>query len=88
MELRALQEALPQLQALDVTHRGTPAARQELLEMIAQQPPREFHDWRAVHSHADACDTSCLDCLHSYSNLAYHNPLNSWLAIDMAQLPL
>lgn len=54
----------------------------------AEQPPREFHDWRAVHSHADACDTSCLDCLHSYSNLAYHNPLNSWLAIDMAQLPL
>jgi ATP-dependent helicase YprA (DUF1998 family) len=70
------------------THLGTPAAMQELLEMIAQPTPREFHDRLAAHSHADACDTSCPDCLRSYSNLAYHNLLDWRLAVDMAQLAL
>lgn len=70
------------------THLGTPAAMQELLEMIAQPTPREFHDRLAALSHADACDTSCPDCLRSYSNLAYHNLLDWRLAVDMAQLAL
>jgi hypothetical protein len=70
------------------THLGTPLVMQELLEMIAQPTPREFHDQLVAHSHADACDTSCPDCLRSYSNLAYHNLLDWRLAVDMAQLAL
>ena len=34
------------------------------------------------------CDTSCPDCLRSYSNLAYHNLLDWRLAMDMATLAL
>jgi DEAD/DEAH box helicase domain-containing protein len=70
------------------THLGTTTAMQELLDMIAQPTPHEFHDRLADHSHADACDTSCPDCLRSYSNLAYHNLLDWRLAGDMAQLAL
>lgn len=70
------------------THLGTPTAMQELLEMIARPTRREFHDRMVAHSHADACDTSCPDCLRSYSNLAYHNLLDWRLAVDMAQLAL
>ncbi len=70
------------------THLGTPAATQELLEMIAQPTAREFHDRLVAPPHADACDTSCPDCLRSYSNLAYHNLLDWRLAVDMAQLAL
>jgi hypothetical protein len=70
------------------THIGTPAATQELLEMIAQPTAREFHDRLVAHPHAGVCDTSCPDCLRSYSNLAYHNLLDWRLAVDMAQLAL
>ena len=70
------------------THLGTPVVTQELLEMIAQPTPREFHDHLVANAHADACDTSCPDCLRSYSNLAYHNLLDWRLAVDMAQLAL
>ena len=70
------------------THLGTPAVIRELLEMIAQPTPRQFHDRLVAHPHADACDTSCPDCLRSYSNLAYHNLLDWRLAVDMAQLSL
>ena len=70
------------------THLGTPAVTQELLEMIARPTAREFHDRLVAPPHADACDTSCPDCLRSYSNLAYHNLLDWRLAVDMAQLAL
>jgi hypothetical protein len=70
------------------THLGAPAEMQELLEMIAQPTRREFHDRLVAHSHAGACDTSCPDCLRSYSNLAYHNLLDWRLSVDMAQLAL
>jgi hypothetical protein len=70
------------------THLGTPAIMQELLEMIAQPTAREFYDRLVSHSHSDACDTSCPDCLRSYSNLAYHNLLDWRLAVDMADLAL
>ena len=70
------------------THLGQPAVSEQLLQMIVQNSHRQFHD-RLVHaSHADACDTSCPDCLRSYSNLAYHNLLDWRLAIDMANLAL
>ena len=70
------------------THLGTPSAMQDLLEMIARPTPREFHDRLVAPPHADACDTSCPDCLRSYSNLAYHNLLDWRLAVDMARLAL
>jgi DEAD/DEAH box helicase domain-containing protein len=70
------------------THVGTPAMTQDLLEMIARPTPREFYDRLVAPPHADACDTSCPDCLRSYSNLAYHNLLDWRLAIDMAELAL
>ena len=70
------------------THLGTPAVTRDLLQMIAQPTAREFYN-RLIHpSHADNCDTSCPDCLRSYSNLAYHNLLDWRLAIDMARLAL
>lgn len=70
------------------THLGQPAVSEQLLQMIVQNSHWQFHD-RLVHaSHTDACDTSCPDCLRSYSNLAYHNLLDWRLAIDMANLAL
>jgi hypothetical protein len=70
------------------TYLGTPALTQELLEMIARPSPSQFYDRMNEAAHADACDTSCPDCLRSYSNLAYHNLLDWRLAIDMAALAL
>jgi len=70
------------------TYLGTPAVTQELLEMIARPTARQFHDRLIAPIHADACDTSCPDCLRSYSNLAYHNLLDWRLAVDMAGLAL
>jgi hypothetical protein len=70
------------------THLGEPAVSEQLLQMIVQNSPWLFHDRLVGSSHADACDTSCPDCLRSYSNLAYHNLLDCRLAIDMASLAL
>lgn len=70
------------------TYLGTPAMTQELLEMIAQPSASRFFDRMNAPAHADVCDTSCPDCLRSYSNLAYHNLLDWRLAIDMASLAL
>lgn len=70
------------------THLGTPEVMEELLEMIARPTSREFHNRLVADLHASTCDTSCPDCLRSYSNLAYHNLLDWRLAVDMAQLAL
>src|SRR5213078_2711261 len=70
------------------THLGTAPVMQELLEMIARPSACEFHDRLVAPPHADACDTSCPDCLRSYSNLAYHNLLDWRLGMDMAALAL
>ena len=70
------------------TYLGEPAICEQLLEMIVRNSPRQFHDRLVDGSHANACDTSCPDCLRSYSNLAYHNLLDWRLAIDMANLAL
>src|SRR3546814_1948076 len=56
--------------------------------MIVQSSHWQFHDRLVYQAHACACDTSCPDCLRSYSNLAYHNLLDWRLAIDMANLAL
>jgi hypothetical protein len=70
------------------THLGQPAVSELLLKMIVENSHRLFHDRLVDPSHSDACDTSCPDCLRSYSNLAYHNLLDWRLAIDMANLAL
>ncbi len=70
------------------THLGAPEITQELLEMIARPTPRQFHDRMVDGVHSDVCNTSCPDCLRSYSNLAYHNLLDWRLGIDMATLAL
>lgn len=70
------------------THLGQPAVSEQLLQMIVQNSHRQFHDRLIDASHSGACDTSCPDCLRSYSNLAYHNLLDWRLAIDMANLAL
>ena len=70
------------------THLGTPAMTQELLEMIARPTPSQFFDRLIAPAHSGVCDTSCPDCLRSYSNLAYHNLLDWRLAVDMAALAL
>ncbi|TIT98284.1 MAG: DUF1998 domain-containing protein, partial [Mesorhizobium sp.] len=70
------------------THLGQPAISEQLLRMIVQNSHGQFHDRLVDAPHADACDTSCPDCLRSYSNLAYHNLLDWRLAIDMANLAL
>jgi hypothetical protein len=70
------------------THLGTPAVMQDLLEMIARPTPRQFHDRLVDGAHADLCNTSCPDCLRSYSNLPYHNLLDWRLGMDMASLAL
>jgi hypothetical protein len=61
---------------------------QELLEMIARPTPSQFFDRLIAPTHSGVCDTSCPDCLRSYSNLAYHNLLDWRLAVDMAALAL
>lgn len=70
------------------THLGEPAVSEQLLQMIVQSSRWQFHDRLVGHAHVGACDTSCPDCLRSYSNLAYHNLLDWRLAIDMANLAL
>lgn len=70
------------------THLGQPTVSEQLLRMIVQNSHHQFHDRMVDGSHADVCDTSCPDCLRSYSNLAYHNLLDWRLAIDMANLAL
>src|SRR5688572_11550973 len=70
------------------THLGTAATTEELLQMISQPTPSQFYNRMNEPAHAVACDTSCPDCLRSYSNLAYHNLLDWRLAVDMAALAL
>ncbi len=70
------------------THLGEPAVSERLLQMIVQNSHWQFHDRLVDHAHAGACDTSCPDCLRSYSNLAYHNLLDWRLAVDVANLAL
>lgn len=70
------------------THLGSGTVMEELLTMISRPSAREFFDRLMAPLHADACDTSCPDCLRSYSNLSYHSLLDWRLGIDMATLAL
>jgi hypothetical protein len=47
---------------------------------------RRFLDELSAEEHAEACDSSCYDCLRDYHNMAYH-PLLDWrLARDLLTL--
>ncbi len=70
------------------TYLGQPDVAEELQRMVAEQGPHEFHERLVAALHAEACYTSCPDCLRSYSNLAYHSLLDWRLAVDMARLAL
>ena len=67
---------------------GQPAVAEELLRMITEPGHQDFHELLVGTRHANSCDTSCPDCLRSYSNLQYHNLLDWRLAIDVASLAL
>lgn len=70
------------------THLGGGTVMKDLLSMISQPSPRDFFDRLVAPLHADGCDTSCPDCLRSYSNLSYHSLLDWRLGVDMAALAL
>ncbi|HEV2618775.1 MAG TPA: Zn-binding domain-containing protein, partial [Acidobacteriaceae bacterium] len=71
-----------------VTHLGEPTVSEHLLRMVTENTRWLLHDILVGDLHAGACDTSCPDCLRSYSNLAYHSLLDWRLAVDMARLAL
>ncbi|MBR1217498.1 DEAD/DEAH box helicase [Bradyrhizobium sp. U87765 SZCCT0131] len=70
------------------TYLGRPAEAEYLLRLICEPGHNGFYEILAGGLHADACDTSCPDCLRSYSNLQYHNLLDWRLAVDLASLAL
>ena len=70
------------------THLGSGNVMEELLAMISRPSAREFFDRLMAPGHAEVCDTSCPDCLRSYSNLSYHSLLDWRLGVDMAALAL
>jgi DEAD/DEAH box helicase domain-containing protein len=70
------------------THLGQPAVAEHLLRLISEPGHNGFFETLVGNLHADSCDTSCPDCLRSYSNLQYHNLLDWRLAVDLASLAL
>ncbi|MBR0793046.1 DEAD/DEAH box helicase [Bradyrhizobium manausense] len=70
------------------TYLGQPPVAEKLLRMICEPGHKDFFERLEDGTHSDACDTSCPDCLRSYSNLQYHNLLDWRLAADLAALAL
>jgi len=70
------------------THLGQPAVAEHLLRLICEPGHNGFFETLVGDLHANSCDTSCPDCLRSYSNLQYHNLLDWRLAVDVASLAL
>jgi DEAD/DEAH box helicase domain-containing protein len=70
------------------THLGQPAVAEHLLRMICEPGHNGFFETLDGHLHAGTCDTSCPDCLRSYSNLQYHSLLDWRLAVDLASIAL
>ena len=73
---------------------GQPQEAERLLQYVLGQPPQAptFYRFLAGPQHAglgaNACRTSCPDCLRDFSNLPYH-PLLDWrLGLDVARLAL
>jgi hypothetical protein len=70
------------------SHLGTPNEAENLLRIVAGQGNLNFFGPLVASSHADACQTSCPDCLRDFSNLPYHNILDWRLGLDLARLAL
>jgi DEAD/DEAH box helicase domain-containing protein len=64
-----------------------PTELERLLRSVADPNGSLLSEILAPH-HADACQTSCPDCLRDYANLAWHCILDWRLAVDMARLAL
>jgi len=73
---------------------GQPNETERLLQYILGQPPQSptFYAFLVSGQHAgpgaDACRTSCPDCLRDFNNLPYHPILDWRLGLDMARLAL
>jgi hypothetical protein len=70
------------------SHLGTPAEAENLLRLLVGQNTTTFYAPLIAATHADACQTSCPDCLRDFSNLAFHNILDWRLGLDLARLAL
>jgi len=72
---------------------GQPAEAEALLRYIIGQPdPKKFYNFLVSQQHAgpgaNACTTSCPDCLRDFSNLQYHCILDWRLGLDLTRLAL
>jgi hypothetical protein len=70
------------------SHLGTPTEAESLMRLLTGQGDPSFYAPLVAPLHADACQTSCPDCLRDYSNLAFHNILDWRLGLDLARLSL
>jgi hypothetical protein len=70
------------------SHLGTPAEAENLIRFLIGQGDASFFGPMVSPPHADACQTSCPDCLRDFSNLAFHNILDWRLGLDLARLAL
>jgi DEAD/DEAH box helicase domain-containing protein len=61
---------------------------ENLLRFLSGQGDPSFYDPLVGAAHANACQTSCPDCLRDFSNLAFHNILDWRLGLDLARLAL
>lgn len=67
---------------------GTPTEMERLIRYVLGQPTTRYYGPIVAPLHADACQTSCPDCLRDFTNLAYHNILDWRLGFDLARLAL
>ncbi len=73
---------------------GQPQETERLLRYVLGQPPQAptFYGFLVSAQHAgpgaNACRTSCPDCLRDFSNLPYHPILDWRLGLDIARLAL
>ena len=71
------------------SHFAQPAELERLLCFVTDPNDSFLREILAPHhADADACQTSCPDCLRDYANLAWHCILDWRLAVDMARLAL
>jgi len=71
---------------------GDPAETEALLQYMVGQGNPTFYGFLVGQQHAgpgaNACTTSCPDCLRDFSNLPYHSVLDWRLGLDLARLAL
>lgn len=71
---------------------GTPTQTEALLRFMVGESSQTFYGFLVSQQHAgpsaNACTTSCPDCLRDFSNLPYHSILDWRLGLDLARLAL